>query len=98
MTTTEHRPLITICEVCHAQRIGDEETGTWIAASPIPAGVDISHGCCPTCNEARYLAAGFEPPNALAKATQCGCTESTDAMLRWIIKNGRAIEPPRRTK
>lgn len=58
--------VIVVCSGCHRQRIGDDETGTWVdaPAGGYPKGANISHSACDPCNEARYIAAGLEPPSA----------------------------------
>jgi hypothetical protein len=61
----ETQSIIVVCESCHRQRIGDDDTGTWIDAPTggYPKGAAISHGCCGPCNDARYIAAGMVPPS-----------------------------------
>lgn len=60
--------LIVVCSYCHRQRIGDDETGVWVdaPAGGYPKGANISHSACDPCNEARYIAAGLEPPSRRA--------------------------------
>jgi hypothetical protein len=63
--TVTNLEFIVICEACHRQRIGDDQTGTWVdaPAGGYPQSAVISHGCCDPCNEARYRAAGLVPPS-----------------------------------
>lgn len=69
---TADTTMLVVCKECGRQRLGDAETGVWVAA-PVggyPVGALLSHGCCAACNEARYRATGLAWPPETSKSEQ----------------------------